>query len=243
MAVIAVEKKDADEVREVVAKDEADASAQEEEASTLMAEAQTELNKATPLLESAAKVLNSLEKADFYTLNGIKAPTPAVVAGMECACIMLGVKPNKKIPDNQKLPNDDNGYFAAGKKELLSEPAKFLTSMKNYDKENIPDKTVTSVNKIFASGRFTLEAATNASSCLVGVYKWADAMMKYYELLKIVNPKREKVAEMNAKLTIVRKSLAEKRAQLKEVQDKIDKLDREYKEKVEFEQSLQEQID
>jgi dynein heavy chain len=63
--------------------------------------------------------------------------------------------------------------------------------------------------------------------------------MQYHELLKIVNPKREKVKEMNAKLAVVRKSLAEKRAQLKEVQDKIDKLDREYKEKVEFEASLQ----
>jgi dynein heavy chain len=115
--------------------------------------------------------------------------------------------------------------------------------MKNYDKENIKESTVTKVGKIFSSGRFTLEAATSASSCLVGIYKWADAMMQYHELLKIVNPKREKVKEMNAKLAIVRKSLAEKRAQLKEVQDKIDKLDREYKEKVAFEASLQAQID
>jgi dynein heavy chain len=243
MAVIAVEKKDADEVREVVAKDEAEASAQESEASTLMAEAQVELNKATPLLDAAAKVLNSLEKGDFYTLGGIKAPTPAVVAGMEAACIMLGVKPKKGVPDNQKLSNDDNCYFLTAKKELLGEPAKFLLSMKNYDKENIPEKTVTAVNKIFSSGRFTLEAATSASSCLVGVYKWAEAMMGYHELLKIVNPKRAKVAEMNAKLAIVRKSLAEKRAKLKEVQYKIDKLDAEYKEKVEFEASLQAQID
>ena len=208
-----------------------------------MEEAQVELNKATPLLDAAAKVLNALDKGDFYTLGGIKAPTPAVVAGMETACIMLGVKPNKKIPDNQKLPNDNDCYFVTGKKELLTEPAKFLSQMKNYDKENIPENVVTKVNKIFASGRFTLEAATSASSALVGVFKWADAMMQYHELLKIVNPKREKVKEMNAKLAIVRKSLAEKRAQLKEVQDKIDKLDREFKEKVEFEASLQAQID
>jgi hypothetical protein len=31
--------------------------------------------------------------------------------------------------------------------------------MKNYDKENIKESTVTKVNKIFTSGRFTLEAA------------------------------------------------------------------------------------
>lgn len=159
MQIIAVEKADADKVREVVAKDEAEAAAQESEASTLMEEAQTELNKATPLLDAAAKVLNSLEKGDFYTLGGIKAPTPAVVAGMEAACIMLDVKAAKGIPDNQKLPNDDNNWFITAKKNLLSEPAKFLASMKNYDKENIKESTVTKVNKIFTSGRFTLEAA------------------------------------------------------------------------------------
>jgi len=40
-------------------------------------------------------------------------------------------------------------------------------------------------------------------------------MMSYHELLKIVNPKRAKVKEMNEMLAIVRKSLAEKRARLK----------------------------
>jgi dynein heavy chain len=68
-------------------------------------------------------------------------------------------------------------------------------------------------------------------------------MMKYHDLLKIVNPKREKVNEMNAKLKIVRASLAEKRAKLKAVQDKIAELERTYQEKVDFEASLQAKID
>ena len=46
-------------------------------------------------------------------------------------------------------------------------------------------------------------------------------MMKYYELLKIVNPKRAKVAEMNEKLAIVRASLAEKREKLRQVEETI----------------------
>jgi dynein heavy chain len=110
--------------------------------------------------------------------------------------------------------------------------------MKNYDKEHIPEKTVTAVTKVLSSGRFTLETASAASNTLVGVYKWSDAMMKYHELLKVVNPKREKVKEMNAKLAIVRASLAEKRAKLKAVQEKIAGLERTYQEKVDFEASL-----
>ena len=62
--------------------------------------------------------------------------------------------------------------------------------------------------------------------------------MSYHELLKIVNPKRLKVAEMNEKLSIVRASLAEKRKKLREVEEKIESLERMYREKLELEASL-----
>jgi dynein heavy chain len=57
-------------------------------------------------------------------------------------------------------------------------------------------------------------------------------MMTYHELLKIVNPKRAKVKEMNEKLAIVRAELAAKQKRLREVQEKINELDRLYKEKI-----------
>lgn len=63
--------------------------------------------------------------------------------------------------------------------------------------------------------------------------------MQFHELLKIVNPKRLKVAEMNEKLAIVRANLAEKRKRLKEVEEKIEGLERMFREKKELEQSLQ----
>jgi len=48
--------------------------------------------------------------------------------------------------------------------------------------------------------------------------------MSYHELLKIVNPKRKMVKEMTEKLAIVRSSLAEKRARLKAVEEKMESL-------------------
>jgi len=45
----------------------------------------------------------------------------------------------------------------------------------------------------------------------VAVLKWSGAMLKYHELLKIVNPKRAAVKEMTEKLAIVRAGLAQKR--------------------------------
>ena len=62
--------------------------------------------------------------------------------------------------------------------------------------------------------------------------------MQYHELLKIVNPKRLKVAEMNEKLAIVRANLAEKRKKLREVEEKIESLERMFREKTDLEKSL-----
>lgn len=47
------------------------------------------------------------------------------------------------------------------------------------------------------------------------------------------------MAEMNEKLAIVRANLTEKRKKLREVEEKIESLERMYREKLELEASLQ----
>ena len=89
--------------------------------------------------------------------------------------------------------------------------------MLKYDKENITEKTVKAVRAITDKPEFSLDDVRKANAAMEGICKWAMAMMKYYDLLKIVNPMREKVEEMNAKLVVVRKDLAEKMARLKAV--------------------------
>ena len=118
-----------------------------------------------------------------------------------------------------------------------------MNMMINYDKENIPEATVKRVNAILQSEDFTLEKVKSASQALVAIHKWVSAMMQYHELLKIVNPKRAKVQEMNEKLAIVRANLVEKRKKLREVEEKIESLERMFREKTELEKSLQQQID
>jgi hypothetical protein len=50
---------------------------------------------------------------------------------------------------------------------------------------------------------FVFERVGKASSALKNVRVWIVAMLTYFKTLKIVNPMREKAAEMNAKLKIV----------------------------------------
>lgn len=61
----------------------------------------------------------------------------------------------------------------------------------------------------------------SASGALLAVRVWVEAMIKYYEVLKIVNPKRAIAAEMGEKLGIVQANLNEKRKKVKEINDKL----------------------
>lgn len=238
---LAADRAEADEERKVVAAEEAEATQQEAEANQLMEEAEHELGKAKPLLEEATKVLSQLKPDDFYVLSSIHNPTPTVVLGMEISCIMFQLKPKKNIP--KRAPADVNGYFDCAKGNLLNEPKKFMARMINYEKNAMADSMVKRAKVILESEDFTLDKVKSASNALVAIYKWVDAMIQYHELLKIVRPKQEKVDEMREKLKVVRANLAAKRKRLKEVDEQIEQLERMFREKVELENSLTQEIE
>lgn len=154
---------------------------------------------------------------------------------------MFSLKPKKQHIG--KSQNDTNGFFELSRLTLLSNPNQFLKDMIAYDRENIDEKVVRKVNTMLSSPNFSMTDIAAASSALTGVMKWVQAMMKFHELLKIVNPKRAKVAEMNEKLAIVRARLAEKRKKLAEVEELMANLQAQYEEKLENERQLVQQID
>jgi dynein heavy chain, axonemal len=238
---LASDKADADEERAVVAEQEASASEQEAEANALKEAAEAELAKAAPLLDEATRVLKELKVDDFYILGSFNSPPATVVIGMELSCVMMGLKPKKNLP--KKAPNDTAGFFDCAKSSLLNKPKEFRQKMIDYDKDNIPESIVKRASVILESPEFTLEKVKNASSALVAIHKWVSAMISYHELLKIVNPKREKVAEMKEQLAIVSADLAEKRQKLKEVDDRIEELERMFREKVNQEEALAKEIE
>lgn len=120
-----------------------------------------------------------------------------------------------------KVNNDTTGFFHCAKQNFLSNPNKFLQDMINYNKDNIPESVVRKVNPILQDPNFDIQSIKNSSEALVGIVKWSQAMMKYYELLKIVNPKREQVKVMQEKSKIVQAELAKKRKQLAELDQKL----------------------
>lgn len=237
---LAADKAEADQERAVVAEQEAAATEQEAEANALKEAAEAELAKAAPLLEESTRVLNELKLDDFYILGSFNNPPGIVVLGMELSCHMMNLKPKK---GGQRKANDPGGYFDCAKLALLNKPKDFRQKMIEYDKDNIPEPIVKRANNILQSEDFTLEKVKGASGALVAIHKWANSMVQYHELLKVVNPKREKVAEMKEQLAIVSADLAEKRKRLREVDEKIEELERLFREKVNQEEALSKEIE
>ena len=86
---------------------------------------------------------------------------------------------------------------------MLNDPKKFLNDLINYDKDHIPDALVAKVKPLMEKEEMSEKKVSNASGALVAVRIWVEAMIKYHEVLKIVNPKRAIAAEMGEKLAIV----------------------------------------
>jgi len=89
------------------------------------------------------------------------------------------------------------------KLKLLNDPKKFLQSLIDFDKDHIPDALILKVKPLMEKEEMSEKKVANASGALVAVRIWVDAMVKYHEVLKIVNPKRAIAEEMGQKLSIV----------------------------------------
>lgn len=81
------------------------------------------------------------------------------------------------------------------------------------------------------------------STACEGLCKWVRAMEVYDRVIKIVAPKKAKLAEAEGELELQMRTLNEKRAQLQEVSDKLQALNDEFaamtKQKKELEDSIE----
>lgn len=183
--------------------------------------ADADLAVALPALDAAVKKVKEINVNDFYELKSVTNPTQTVVECFKIVCFMLGQPKPKKVTDPKKLASDPEGYFELSKQRLLNEPKKFLTSLVEYEKDSIPDALIAKVKPLMETEIMSEKKVSSASGALLAVRVWVEAMIKYYEVLKIVNPKRAIAAEMGEKLAIVQANLNEKRKKVKEINDKL----------------------
>ena len=227
--VIAKENSEANEVKKVVSVEEATASVQAAEVKEIKDNADSDLAVALPALEEAVKKVKGIDVTNFYELKNVGAPSMSIVKMFEVCCYMFKLPKPKKPTDDKGKEKDPDGFFDQSKKQLLNNPKKFLQDMIDYDKDNIPDTLIAKVKPMMEIEVLQEAKIKSASVALVAVRLWVNAMITYHEVLKVVGPKRLIVSEMTAKLEIVMKNLNEKRAIVKAINEKLDKLDKEQK--------------
>ena len=65
----------------------------------------------------------------------------------------------------------------------------FLAKLMQFPKERINDETCELLQPYFAAPDFNPEDASKASNAAVGLCNWAEAMVTYHEVAKVVDPK------------------------------------------------------
>ena len=207
LAQVAQETSEASLVAEKVQADELIVGKQAEETQVVAADAQADLDKALPALEGAVKALKSLTKNDITEVKSFTNPPPAVQKVMEAVCCLLG---------------QPESWDSA--KKLLSQ-ANFMEQLQMYDKDNIPETRLRNLRKNYIALEVMQdEVIAKVSKAGLGLCQWVKAINGYADVAKDVAPKKERLELMNAQLASANAALAEKRAQLKEVNDKVAEL-------------------
>ncbi|KAG6610110.1 Dynein heavy chain [Phytophthora cinnamomi] len=227
--------------RSEVQADVAVADASKAECELQKASVEADLAEAIPALEEALKALDTIKPSEINEVKAMSNPPAGVKLVCEGVCVMLGIKP-ARIPDPQDPSKRIMDYWGPSQK-MLSDPT-FITTLKKFDKDNLDPKTMKIVtSKYIADENFSPEKAEKASKAAAGLCKWVHAMALYDNVSKVVAPKREALKVAEQQLGEVMQKLNEKLSQLKEVEDGLAELQRQFDSATKQKENLEYQVD
>ncbi|XP_078466584.1 dynein axonemal heavy chain 12 [Lampetra planeri] len=241
MKVIEKESAEVEAKSRVVKADEEVATVKASEAQALKDECESELAEAIPALEAALSALNTLKPSDITIVKSMKNPPAGVKLVMSAVCVMKEIKPEKvNDPSN---PGQKVWDFWGPSKRLLGD-MNFLGMLKEYDKDNIPVSVMQKIRTEYITNPdFDPAKVVKASSAAEGLCKWILAMEVYDRVAKVVAPKKIRLAEAEQSLAQTMALLERKRAELKEVEDRLAALQKTFDEKTEEKVRLEFQVD
>jgi len=96
----------------------------------------------------------------------------------------------------------------------MNNPANFVASLKNYDKDKIKEATLKKLKKFTNDPRFEPDNIARFSGAAKSVCMWVRAMDVYSETLKIINPLKAQLAISEGEAAAADKQLKEKQKEL-----------------------------
>uniref|UniRef100_A0A0G4IFQ9 AAA+ ATPase domain-containing protein n=1 Tax=Chromera velia CCMP2878 TaxID=1169474 RepID=A0A0G4IFQ9_9ALVE len=185
------------------------------------ADADEALKAALPALEAAAKALENLNKNDITEIKSMAKPPAAVMSVMQCVLIL---RPTGR----------ESGEDWAAAKTMLAD-AQFIKYLQDYKKDDITDKQSKRIMQVmekdkdsFANGG---EGMRSVSKAGYGLLQWVNAMVRYHDVAKGVEPKKRKVKELTMKKETAERNLKQINSELEKLKLQLETLAAEESEK------------
>jgi dynein heavy chain len=118
-----------------------------------------------------------------------------------------------------------------------------MARLVTYDKDNISPKIIKKIKTLVADPIMEVEHVAKVSVAAKSLCMWVHAMEIYDTVAREVEPKRERLAEMNQVLASANDKLAVKQAELKAVTDRVDALKKKCDDTVAEKQAVTEEIE
>jgi len=116
-----------------------------------------------------------------------------------------------------------------GPSQKMMNDSDFINKLKGYDKDNIHPRVMKNIRENYLTNEsYTPENAFKASKAAAGLCKWVYAMETYDRVAKEVAPKKEALRIAEEQLEFTMGQLRAKQAELKEVEDDLQKLQDEF---------------
>jgi len=123
-------------------------------------------------------------------------------------------------------------------KNLLGEST-FMKGMLEYNKDNVSDKTLKKLKPYIENPKFQPDIVANTSKACRSLCLWVRAIDLYSHVFRTVAPKRAMLKEAETSLAKTMATLKEKQATLKAVEDKIAVLQAQFTESVNAKEELE----
>ncbi|XP_050489817.1 dynein axonemal heavy chain 7-like isoform X1 [Bombus huntii] len=211
------ERQEVAEFEKVVKIDESVAEVYANEAAAIKAECDADLAEAMPILKRAQSALDTLTATDIAVIRTMKKPPQGVRLIVESVCVLKQIKPERvQQPDGTFIED----YWRAALR-MLSD-VKFLDSLLNFDKDNIPDTVIEKIRREYLTNPdFNPEKIKKVSTACEGLCRWVFAMSEYDKVSKVVAPKKRALAEAQKVYDKAMDTLKAKREQLRQVQERL----------------------
>ncbi|XP_071446269.1 dynein beta chain, ciliary-like [Hetaerina americana] len=203
-----------------------------EEVAKRFKECEADLAKAEPALLAAQEALNTLNKANLTELKSFGAP-PAAVTNVTAAVLVL-FSPKGNVPK-------DRSWKQA--KLMMGKVDAFLESLINYNKEDIHPNVVKEIQPYLKNKEFDPEFIRSKSLAAAGLCAWVINVMKYYEVFKYVEPKKQALDKSTAELEEVKKKLEEIKARVRVLVEQLNALNEDFEKALAEKKKCQDEAD